>query len=115
MFDTGIVDQEPGLEIVRAVQDQVHAADDFLDVQGIDVRNKRVDLHLPVHQAELRRRRHRLGQPLRHVFFVEQDLALQVVEFDVVAIDDPDIPDARSDQMIGENQPQGTAANHGNL
>ena len=51
-----------------------------------------------------------LGEVFRHIVFVEEDLALQVVRLDEVAIDQPKMSDAGTDQDVGQNSAEGTAA-----
>jgi hypothetical protein len=46
------------------------------------------------------------------VFLVEENLALQVAQFNHVAIDDPDRADAGADQGIGRRASQRAAAAH---
>jgi hypothetical protein len=50
------------------------------------------------------------GKPFGHVLFVVQDLALQVVQFQKIPVDDPQESDAGPDQRIGDHRTQGTAA-----
>ena len=51
-----------------------------------------------------------LGQVVGDVLLVEEDLALEVVRLDEVAVDDPDVADARADQVVGQHGPERPAA-----
>ena len=51
-----------------------------------------------------------LGQVVGDVFLVEQDLPLQVVGLDEVAVDDPEVAHAGPRQVVGQHGPECTAA-----
>ena len=55
-------------------------------------------------RRSLRRRRHRLGQHLGHVVLVVQQLPLQVVQLDKVAVDDAQVAHTRTRQVVGQHR-----------
>ena len=78
-LDGGVVQQEPGLEVVRPVYDDVDIVQPAADRRGGHIRHDRFDLDLRVDLAELRGRGHRLGQTGRDIFLVVQHLPLEIV------------------------------------
>ncbi len=96
-LQTGIVEQVAGREVVGAVHHQRRVLDQAQYIARVDVGDHRFDGDVPVDPAQLARRGLGLGQPGRDVVFVEERLALQVVEFDEVPVDDaqPANPSAR--------------------
>ena len=89
-LDRGVVDQVAGLEVVGAVQDQVGVAHQVEDVGVVDVGDDRLDLDRAVDQPQLPRGGLGLGEIVGDVLLVEEDLALEVVGLDEVAVDDAD-------------------------
>ena len=63
-----------------------------------------------VDQAELPRGGLGLGKVVGDVLLVEEDLALEVVRLDEVAVDDPDPTDPRADQVIRQHGAERPAA-----
>ena len=51
-----------------------------------------------------------LGQVVGDVLLVEEDLALEVVRLDEVAVDDPDVADPRARQVVGQHGAERPAA-----
>ena len=76
----------------------------------VEVGDDRLDLDRAVDQPQLPRGGLGLGQVVADVLLVEEDLPLEVVGLDEVAVDDPEVPDARADQVIGQHGPECTAA-----
>ena len=62
-----------------------------------------------VDRAELPRGGLGLGQVLGDVVLVEENLALEVVRLDEVAIDDPDAADPGADEVVGQHGAERTA------
>ena len=89
-LDRRVVDQVARLEVVGSVQDQVGVADQVEDIGVVDVGDDRLDRDRAVDRPELARGGLGLGQVVGDVVLVEQDLALEVVGLDEVAVDDPD-------------------------
>jgi hypothetical protein len=126
--DRRIVDQKPCLEIVRAVDDHVHAIAELLDVRVIDVGHDRLDRDQGVCLAQLFGRRDRLGQLSGDIGFVEQQLPLEVVGLDEIPVDDPHpthppphppagppVAHPRPHQQAGQHVAQRPAATHQGL
>ena len=109
-MDGRVVEQKPRLEIVRAVDEHVHARAQPLDVSRVDVGDDRLDGDLGIGRAEFFGRGDRLGKALAGVALVEEDLALEVGPLDDVAIDDSHAADAGADEGIGRRAAQCPAA-----
>ena len=105
-----VVDQVAGLEVVGAVEDQVGVADQVEDVGVVDVGDDRLDRRSAVDLPELPRGGLGLGQVVGDVLLVEEDLALEVVGLDEVAVDDPEMADAGAGQVVGQHGPERPAA-----
>src|SRR5207245_8189292 len=109
-LDRGLVDQETRLEIVRAIDDDVGAAQDLSDRRRMDVLRDRFDLDFGVHGAEA----FRGGLSLRpvDVAFGVQQLPLEIREFDDVPVDEPKLPAPRPGEEVGRNAPEGPQSHH---
>ena len=106
----GVVEQEAGLEVVRAVHGQVGAGQQVQDVVGGDVGHDALDGDLRVDAAQLAPRGLGLGQAVGDVLLVEEPLALQVVQLDEVAVDDAQMADAAPRQVVGDHRAGRAAA-----
>src|SRR5207302_7725249 len=51
----------------------------------------------------------RLGEVLRDVMLVKEDLALKVMRFDEIAVDQAQMSDAGPHKGVGQHRPQGAA------
>ena len=78
----------------------------------VDVGHDRLDGHGRVDAPQFFSGGDRLGQTLPGVVFVEENLPLEVAQFDEIAIDDAHRADARPHQRIGRGAAQGPAAAH---
>ena len=106
MLHTGVVDDEAGLEIVRAVHDHVRAFYQLFDIRRIDVRDDAGDVDLGVDELQFPLGRSGLGHVLAHVLLIKENLALQVALFDEIAVDDTKIPHTRASEHVGNHGPQ---------
>ena len=70
-----------------------------------------LDHDLRVEARDLPRRRDRLGYRLARIVLVKKRLPLQVAGFDVVAVEDPQRPDAGTRQQRSQRR-SGSAASH---
>ena len=84
-----LVDEESGLEVVGAVDDQVDSGQQFAAVRGREVGHDRLDRGRRVDALEVLPGGHRLGQSGRHVGFVEEHLPRQIARLGKVAVDEP--------------------------
>src|SRR5256712_962406 len=109
-LDRGLVEQEPSLEIVRSVDDDVGVAQEVTDRRRVDILRERLDLDLRVHGTEALRGGVRL-RPV-HVRFGVQRLTLEIRELDDVSIDEPKMPDPRPGQKVGGDASQGAQTDH---
>src|SRR5262249_37677255 len=86
------------------------AADQLLNVRRVDVGDYRLDGDLGVDAAQLLGRGDSFWQIAREVVLVEEHLALEVAELEVVAVDDAEVPHAGADEHVGEHGAEGAAA-----
>ena len=93
----GIADEIAGGEVVRAVGDDVVAADDIERVAGVEPRLVRLDVHMRIEPGDRLPRALDLG--CADVRGVVHDLALQVVERDAIVVDDAEGADAGRGQI----------------
>src|SRR5581483_1793563 len=103
-LDAGVVQQEARLEVVRAVQDEIDVPRQLLGVGEVDVADAGVEPDLRVDPGELGGRGRRLRQRGPDVLLVVEDLALEVVELDEVAVAKADEADPRADEVAGEGR-----------
>ncbi len=68
------------------------------------VGHDRLDLDGRVDAPQLLSRRDRFRHRAGHVRFVEQELPLQIVQLDEVAVDDPHEADARADEHLRDHR-----------
>ena len=106
----GVVEEVTGLEVVRAVDHDVGARDERLDVVGGDVGHHGLDLHAGVDPADRARGGDRLGCAGRGVGLVVQQLALQVAQLHEVTVDDQEVTNAGARQQVDHGRPEGPAA-----
>ena len=110
MFDGEVVHQEAGGEVVGAVDDDIDVGGEGLDVGVGDVGDDRLDGDGGVDEAELVGGGDGFGEGGGDVGFVVEELPLQIVELDEVAVDDADEADAGADECAGDDRAEGAAA-----
>ena len=96
-----IVHQEPRLEVIRAVENEIDVASQFANVVAIDVRDNRFQFDRTVDASQLLNGGDRLRHLSSDVVFIEQHLALQIGCLDKIAINDPQMSDAGASQCLG--------------
>ena len=99
-----VVEQHARFEVVGAVEDDVDAVGQFHDVGIVDVGYQRLDGDLGIDFGELRGGGNRLGQLGGDVLFVEQDLPLEVVCFQKIAIHDAQVAHAAAGQRARDHR-----------
>src|SRR5207302_3062588 len=106
-------DEVTGIEVVRAVDDQVVVLDDVQDVVDVDAHRQRDHVHVRVEgpQAPGARLDLRLADVGRGV----QNLALQVREVDDVTVHEPDRPHAGRGQVERRRRPEAAGADEEDL
>ena len=109
-LDGRVVEQEPRLEIVGAIDQAIDAVQQPLDVRVIDIGDDRFDFDLGIDLRQPILGRDRLGQAGGHVVLVVEHLPLQVVQLQEVAIDDPQLADAGPGQRVGDHRAERPAA-----
>ena len=107
-----VVEQIAGLEVVGAVEQQVRAGQQLVDIGWNQVSDGGVDRDLGVDGGDLAAGGLGLGQRGQGVGFIEQDLALQVRGLDEVAVDQREMADAGARQQRGRSRSRGAAAHH---
>jgi hypothetical protein len=106
-----VVEQEPRLEVVGAVQDEVGAGEQGVRVVGDEVGHDPAHLDVRVQRAQVCFRRRRLGHSERDVRLVEERLALQVRLLDEVAVHHGQGGHARAHHHLGSDGAE-RAASH---
>ena len=114
VLDARIVDEEARLEIVRPVKHEVRARDQLFDILCVDIGHDALDLDRRVDAAQFLRGGNRLGHPARDIVFVEEHLALQVVQFDKVAVGDHQRANAGARERIRQHGAIRAAADNHN-
>ena len=69
----------------------------------IDIDDQRRDLNRRIYARQLSRRGDRFGKFIRDIFFIKQHLALEIGQFDHVAIGDAQKPDSGAYQLVGDD------------
>jgi hypothetical protein len=115
VLDARIVDEIARGEIIRAIEHEVAACDQTLDVALMHVQDFRRDRHIAVDLFDAARARYRFRHTLARVLFGEHRLSLQVRLFDEIPIRDPQTPDARTRQRLSLRRPQRAATNDQHL
>ena len=106
-----IIDEKPGLEIVRPIADQIKAGKQFPRVPGSEIRNERSQFNFRVGPRKPCRCYIRLG--LTEIIFGVKQLPLKVAAFRKVAIDQGQVPYARSCQPGCYHRSQRSEAHNG--
>lgn len=109
-FEGDIVDEEAGFKIVGAVEDEMDGVGEREDIFGGDVGDLGVEGAGGIDFGELVGGGDGFGELRAEVVFVEEDLSLEVGEFDEVAIDESNIADARADKGLCEDGAERTDA-----
>ncbi|MEY2727522.1 MAG: hypothetical protein RLZZ458_3389 [Planctomycetota bacterium] len=109
-FESGIIDEVSGFEVVGAIEDEVDVLAECPDVAEVEVGDDGFDVDFGVDSTEPAVCSDGFGELFGGVGFVEEDLALEVGEFDEVAIDDADVSDAGAGQAVGKYAAECTAA-----
>ena len=104
-----VVDEVAGGDVVGAVEDQIDIREGF-DVGGVGVGDDGVDFDFVIDLPESLGGGDGLGEFLGRVIFVEEQLALEIAEFDEVAIDDAEEADAGAGEELGGDGAEGAAA-----
>src|SRR5262249_20740297 len=114
-LDRRIVDEITDLEIISAIEDEVGVLDQLDDVGVVDVGDNRLDVNAGVDGPEFAGGRLGLGQVLGDIVLVEEHLALQVADFDEVAIDQAQMAYAGPDERVGQHGAQRATAAEGDV
>ena len=111
--EAGVIHQEPGAEVVRAVQHQVVVRQQRHDVLGTDV--FLIRLHADVGIQRLQKPAPGFDLVNSHVGRGVEDLPLQVRKIDHVAVNQSDRADTRRAQVQGDRRTQASGADHKDL
>ena len=120
MLDAQVVEQEAGLEVVGAIQDDIGAAELLaeqqpLGVGGAEIGHQRTDADVGVDLGQPGLGGFGLGQTGLGVGGVEEDLTLEIARFDQVAVEDGQAADPRTAQLVGDDAAQRAAADDGGV
>ena len=99
-FDSQIVDQESCLEVVGTIQQQVRPFAELFDIRRIDIDNNGFDRSTSVYAPEFLGGGGGLGQVLGDIVLVEEGLAMQITQLDVVSITDAQMAYAGAHEHI---------------
>src|ERR1700746_1677244 len=103
-LDREIINQETGLEVIGAVENQGKAGKQFDSVPGAEVGNQALDLNIGINGVQLALSGHRLWKGFGGVRFVKQALPLKVGSFDQMATEDAQAANAgRQDYLRGRS------------
>ena len=108
-----IVQQVAGLEVVRAVEDEIGLFEQIFTVPRSKVFHVRLYRDGGVDLLQLAMSGNRLGQRFGGIALVEQNLPLQIAGLNVVAVDDADVAYAGANQQRAEHRSGGSAADDG--
>ena len=109
-FQGDIVDQIANLKVVRAVENQIDIVSELPDIRKVSILHKRFDFDFRIHLAQPIRGTDGFGKMVFDILFREQNLSLQVAEFDEVAVNDAQKPDTRASHCIRGDTAQRTAS-----
>ncbi len=102
VLDAYVVDEVTGSRIVSAIHHQVSAGQQLLGVLGVQISDDALHGYLTVDTAQPTFSGDRLGQTGIAVILVVEELALQVVQLDEVAVNDGHMSYAGTHQSIGD-------------
>ncbi len=98
MLYGGIVDHIATLEIVGGVEDERDIGHEGFDVLWRNVGDVSLDAHGGIDLPQLRYGSFGLRESCRDVVFVEEDLPLEIIEFEDITVYDADKADTGSNQ-----------------
>src|SRR3990172_145809 len=109
-FQAGVVHEQPGLHVVRAVEEQVDPAEEVGGVREAGGLRPGLadDLRVPRQEPLPGDNRLRAVDVALH----EERLTLEVRELDDVAVDQAQVPDAGAGEQGSRHTPQGAEADH---
>ncbi len=99
-FDSEIVDEEAGFEIVRAIEDERKVGKQLRDVAWSQISDYAFDLDIGINEAQASLGSNGLRQGVAGVQLGEKRLPLEVGGFDEIAIDDAKPADAGADEEV---------------
>ena len=111
-FYADIIDQKPGFKIVGSVQNEMDVFDKAFDIRKINIRYDRLNLNLGIDFLNLSFGGDRFRKILFDVLFVKENLALEIIEFNEIAIDDSDESHAGTCERIHQNGSERTTTNN---
>src|SRR5439155_1074928 len=110
MLRACVIHDEPRLEIIESIKNEVHITDVIFNVSGIHIVDARFDLDGRIHTTKLSLRGYRLGKILLDVGFVEKGLPLEIRQFDKIAVDHAHESNAGTDNLICSDGPKRSEA-----
>lgn len=108
-LDRCIIDQVADFEVIGAIKHQVDILHEVEDVGMVDIGHDGFDRDLGVNAAELAGSSLCLGNTCCDIIFIEENLPLQVMVFDEIAINDANKANASPDERVGQHRTQRTA------
>ncbi len=112
VLDGEVVEEVAGFEVVGAVEDEVGlgVAEGLLGVGGGEVANEGIDGDFGVDVREAGSGGLGFGEGLTGVIFGEEGLALEIGPLDQVAVEDGEVADASSCELVGSGAAEGADA-----
>ncbi|MCU1222894.1 MAG: hypothetical protein JWQ42_987 [Edaphobacter sp.] len=115
LLDGVVVDEIAGLEVVGSVEDEMGGGEELVDVGGDKIGDVGVDGDGGVEEGNLAASSFGLGERLKGIGLVEEDLALEVGGLDEVAVDEGEGADTGSGEEGGCCRSGGSAADDGDV
>jgi hypothetical protein len=113
--DGEVVEEIAGFEVVGAVEDEVNAGEQGLDVGRDEVGDVGGEADGGVDASEVTAGGFGFGEGLEGVVFVEEHLALEIGGFDEVAVDEGEVADAGAGEEAGGGGSGGSNADDGDV
>lgn len=106
MLDGNIVDQISRLDVVGAIQQQVHPYGEFLDVPGMHIHHTLIDRDGRIHRPQPAGGRSSLRISLLRIALIVQHLPLQIGQLDDVPVGEAQVSHPGPDKLVGQHASQ---------
>lgn len=110
-FDGKVIEEEPGFEIVGAIEDQRKTGKQFGSIAGSQVRDDTLDLNVGINSAKDPLGSDGLGENFPGVRFRKEGLPLEIGVLHKIAVQDAEAADAGTNEEIRGGSTNGATAN----
>ena len=100
-LNSEVVDEETGLEVVGAIDDEIKAREQLGGIARVQVPHEAFDVDTAIDGAQFALGGNGFGEGGAGVVFVEESLALQVRGLDKIAVQDSDTADSGTHEKAG--------------